>query len=38
MINAGDKTQVVFHMCTFLPQKITVAEMKKSTWEWDEVF
>lgn len=38
MINAGDKIQVVFHMCTFLPQEIAVAEMKKSTCEWDEAF
>lgn len=29
MTTAGDKTKVVFHMYTFLPQVITIAEMKK---------
>lgn len=38
MINAGDNTKVVFHTYTFLPQVIAIAEMKKITWEWDEVF
>lgn len=30
MINAGDKTKVVFHTYTFLPQVVAIAEMKKN--------